>query len=124
MKTKILLILLVATLLTACNADKLRGFIPGTYVDSASSEYSIAYDTLISEQAERESNNYILHRKTGFRRIRNGKPGKDEFETEEWVGVYDPNTGVLNEISTGKTITFYPETNRLRVVKREYQKID
>ena len=115
---------MAATLLAACHTDKLRGFIPGTYVDSDSGEYSVAHDTLIIELSEEDSNNYLIHRKTGFRRINDGKPGKYQHETEEWVAVYDPNTKVLNEISTGKTITFYPETHRLRLVKREYQKID
>ncbi|WP_026898845.1 hypothetical protein [Daejeonella oryzae] len=123
MKTSILLILLAATLFTACSRDKLPDYIPGIYVDSASSEYSVAFDTLIIELSEKESNNYLIHRKTGFRRIDDGKPGKDQYETDEWVAVFEPETGVLTEISTGKTITFYPETNRMRVVRREYQKV-
>lgn len=112
------------SVVSACTRNKIKDFIPGTYVDSASSEYSVAFDTLIIELSEKESNNYLIHRKTGFRRIDDGKPGKDQYETDEWVAVYDPDTGVLNETATGKTITFYPEANRLRVVKREYQKID
>ncbi len=124
MKTTILLVLRAATLFAACNTDKMPDYIPGTYVDSASSEYSVAFDTLIIELYEKESNNYIIHRKTGFNRIEDGKLGKDQHETEEWVAVYDPDTRVLNETSSGKIITFYPETNRLRVVKREYLKID
>ena len=123
MKTRILLIALVMGV-SACTRNKIKDFIPGTYVDSASSEYSVAFDTLIIELAEKQSNNYLIHRKTGFRRIDDGKPGKAQYETEEWVAVFDPDTGVLNETATGKTITFYPETNKLRVVKREYQKID
>jgi len=124
MKTRTLSIAIVLAIVSACTVNKIKDFIPGTYVDSASSEYSVAFDTLIIELSEKESNNYLIHRKTGFRRIDDGKPGKDQYETDEWVAVYDPDNGVLNETATGKTITFYPETNKLRVVKREYQKID
>jgi len=124
MRTGILLIAMMTALVSACTTNKIEDYIPGTYVDSASSEYSIAFDTLIIEPPERESKNYIIHRKTGFRRIENGKPGKYQFKAEEWVAVFDPNTHVLNEITTGKILTFYPEANRLRVVKREYEKID
>jgi hypothetical protein len=124
MRTGILLIAMMTAVVSACTTNKIEDYIPGTYVDSASSEYSIAFDTLIIEPAEIESQNYIIHRKTGFRRIENGKLGKYQFKAEEWVAVFDPDTKVLNEITTGKTITFYPQTKRLRVVRREYQKID
>lgn len=121
MKTPIILIALMAILMAACNTDKTREFIPGTYVDTASSEYSTADDTLVIEAAE--SNNFIIYRKTGFNRINEGKSGKREYETEEWQAIYDEGTKSLTENRKGKIITFYPEAGKLKVGKREYQKI-
>ncbi|RNL54620.1 hypothetical protein D7004_07475 [Pedobacter jejuensis] len=109
-------------ILAACNSEKsTRSFITGTYVSQSEGEYSIASDTLVIEASE--SNNYIIHRKTGFKRITEGKQGKLEYETEEWNALYDEGTNALTETKKGKVITFYPEANKLLVGKREYRKL-
>lgn len=117
---KSILIALLAIILAACNADKTREFIPGTYINTAEGEYSIAHDTLVIEPSE--SNSFYIQRKTGFRIIRDGKPGKLEYETEKWNTLYDETTKSLSETRKGKLITFYPDGNKLMVGKREYKK--
>lgn len=120
MKNPILLLLLIVTFI-ACNTDKTKDFIPGTYVNAASGEYSAANDTLIIEAAA--GNNYLILRKTGFHRITGGKAGKREYESEQWNATYDSDSRSLTEIRKGKLITFYPESGKLMVGKREYQKV-
>lgn len=120
MKTSIIFIVM-AILMIACNIDKTREFIPGTYVNSAESEYSTAEDTLIIEASE--GNNYLIHRKTAFRRITDGKPGKQEHEMEEWQAIYDEAKKSLTETGSGKLITFYPDANKLILVRAEFKKI-
>ena len=122
MKTNIILFAIAAMLLAACSSDQTRTFIPGTYVNHAESEYSVADDTLVIEASE--SNNFRITRKTGFNQIRNKKQGKREYETEDWTAVYDESTKTLTETRKGKLLTFYPESNRLFVGKKEYRKID
>ncbi len=122
MKTSIILIALVTILMAACTSDKTLSFIPGTYVNSAGGEYSVADDTLYIEPSE--SNNYVIHRKTGFNVINDGKKGKRQFETEQWNAIYDEATKAMTETRKGKIITFSPESNTLKVGKREYQKIN
>lgn len=122
MKVNIILIAIVAVLISGCTDDKTRSFIPGTYVNHAESEYSTVNDTLTIEASE--SNNFQIIRNTGFKRIRNGKAGKKEYETEKWNAIYDEGTKTLTETSKGKLITFYPDANKLMVGKREYQKIN
>lgn len=124
MRTLTILTAFAVVLAAGCNQDKITAFIPGTYVNQASGEYSTAYDTLVIEQADAKSNNYIIHRKTAFRRITNGRPGKREYETEEWHAVYDEGTKSMIENSSGKVLTFYPESSHLTLGRREYQKID
>lgn len=124
MKTCIILTALAATLIAGCSRDKIRTFIPGTYVNQDSGEYSTAYDTLVIEQADKESNNYRIHRKTGFRRVTRAKHGKWKYETEEWNALYDEGTKSMTETRKGKLLTFYPESKQLRVGRREYQKIN
>lgn len=121
MKNLIILSTIAVMFIAACGTDKTREFIPGTYVNTAKSEYSIANDTLVIEPAE--SNNFFIYRKTGFRRINSGIVGKLEFEIEKWNALYDDGTKSLKEIRKGKLITFYPEANKLKVGEREYQKI-
>lgn len=122
MKTPIILAAVALLLVTACKQDKTRDFIPGTYINDAAGDYSVASDTLVIEASE--ANNYLIHRKTGFNRIIDGKKGKREYETEEWQAIYDENTKSLTEIRRGRLITFYPDSGSLRVGVREYHKID
>lgn len=120
MKTNIILSVLAIALFIACNTDKTRSFIAGTYVNETKGEFSIANDTLIIEPVE--GNNFIIHRKTGFNRIRNGKMGIAEHETEEWNAIYSEATKTLTESRRGKLISFFPNANKLMVGKREYKK--
>ncbi|SFA58487.1 hypothetical protein SAMN04488511_11970 [Pedobacter suwonensis] len=122
MKSPILLIASLVLFITGCSSNTTKEFIAGTYVSEDSSNYSMASDTL--EIEESTDNNYFIHRKTGFRLIRNGKKGKRQYETEEWKALYDTSTKSLMEISKGKIITFYPKENKLAVGKREYKKIN
>lgn len=122
MKHLIMLCAIAVLLTTACTTDKTHSFIPGTYVNSAGGEYSVADDTLAIEPAE--SNNYRIHRRTGFNLIRDGKKGKRQYETEQWNASYDEGTKSMTETRQGKIITFYPESNSLRVGTREYHKIN
>lgn len=121
MKNFILCAVVVA-MFTACKSDKVRTFIPGTYINNAGSEFSMANDTLVIEPSE--SNNFNIHRKTGFNVISNGKVGKREYETENWNAVYDEATKTLTETKKGKLITFYPDSMLLKVGKRTYQKLN
>ncbi len=121
MRTLIMLMAVVLFFTAACTSDKTRSFIPGTYVNSAGGQYSNADDTLVIEPTE--SNNYLIHRRTGFNIIRNGKTEKRQHETEEWKAVYDEATKTLTETAKGKLITFYPDSAKLMVGKREYRKL-
>lgn len=123
MKNSILLIAIAAVMMAACNSKSdTRSSIPGTYVNQAEGEYSVASDTLVIEASE--GNNYLVHRKTGFNIITDGKKGKRQYETEEWRALYDQSTKSVTEISKGKLLTFYPEAKKLLVGKREYLKLN
>lgn len=122
MKHLLILSSLLIGFIAACNTNRTRDYIPGTYINHAESEYSIADDTLVIEQLEK--NHYIIYRKTGFKRLEAGKLGRPEYDTEEWQALYDEATSSLHEVSKGKFITFYPDANKLMVGKREYRKIN
>lgn len=122
MNIKIILTALLCTVLLACGHKDNRSFLPGTYVNSSTGKYSVASDTLVIEADE--ANRFKINRKTGFNLIRNGKKGKREHETENWNAVFDEGTGVLTETRRGKVFRFYPDSNRLVIGNRAYQKIN
>jgi hypothetical protein len=122
MKKQTILPLLFAATLIACNNDKTKDFIPGTYVNHAEGEYSAANDTLLIES--QEENSFLIHRKVGFHTIRDGKPGKEQYEKEEWRATYNNENKTLTETSKGKVITPLPEANKLLVERSEYLKIN
>ncbi|MEZ2338795.1 hypothetical protein AB6735_24305 [Mucilaginibacter sp. RCC_168] len=116
-----LILLAVAALSSgACKSGPSSDNIVGTYVNDAQSEASIAHDTLVVEHSK--DNTYLLHRKTGFQMVVNGKPGKHLFETEEWTAVLDPKTSVLIESGKGKVIAF-PDSDSMTVGKRIYRRL-
>lgn len=122
MRNTILTIAVIAMIMVSCNSDRTKEFIPGTYVNSATGEYSTADDTLTIVPTDVDT--YIIHRRTGFNRIAGGKQQEREYETEEWQAVYNGNSKTLTETRTGKRITFYPASGSLRVGTREYHKIN
>lgn len=121
MKNLIVLCAVVVAMFTACKSDKVRSFIPGTYINDAGSEFSIANDTLVIEPSE--SNNFYIHRMTGFNLVIEERVGKREYGTENWNAVYDESTKTLTETKKGKLITFYPDSAKLMVGKRTYRKL-
>lgn len=122
MKTQTILPVLLALMTAACNNDKTRSSIEGTYVNTGESEYSKVKDTLVIEESE--GNTFLIHRKTGFQLIKDGKPGKEQYEKEEWKALYDEDKKVLTETSRGKIITPLPEANKLLVEKSEFIKVN
>lgn len=112
------LVLLLAC--SACQRDKSKAFLQGTFTSSATGELSTADDTLIIEPAE--NNNVLLHRRTGYNLIRNGQLGKRQYEREEWNAIYDASTQTLMETRKGKLITLYPDSGYLQIGKRKYTK--
>jgi len=107
---------------SACDRDQVRSFIPGTYVNQAGSEFSKASDTLVIEAGNH--NRYLIQRKTGFNRIRDGKTGKREYETEVWTAMYDEQSRILKETRRGKELVFDPSAGTLRITSRVYRKIN
>lgn len=124
MKKSIILFGICMAFLAACNnSNDTRSFIPGTYVNHAEGEYSVAYDTLIIQPMSEGDGTYRIYRKTAYQRIDNNKLMKVKYENEQWTALYNDETKSMQETKKGKIITFFPDANRLLVNNREYQKI-
>ena len=116
--------LLPISLLAACgNKSQTIDFIPGTYVNQAQSGYSIASDTLIITQAENTQNIYLITRKTGYRRINDGKIQALQHQVKRLTGTWDEQKQLLQIMQNGTLISFQPEQNKLLIQNSEYWKL-
>jgi hypothetical protein len=118
------MMLLPISLLAACgNKSQIIDFIPGTYVNQAQSGYSIASDTLIITQAENTQNIYLITRKTGYRRINDGKIQALQHQVKRLTGTWDEQKQLLQIMQNGTLISFQPEQNKLLIQNSEYWKL-
>lgn len=122
---KITFLLVISALgLAACNSGSaVKDFIPGTYVSQAQSEFSVANDTLVIEPAKSADNLYLVTRKTGYRRIVNGKVQAAEHKVKHWTGEWDTQRQVFQVMQTGNTFIFQPDQHGLLNGNSTYKKL-
>jgi hypothetical protein len=110
--------------LSACNRqnDRIKDFIPGTYVNSAKGEYAQAEDTLIIMPVK--DNAYLITRNTTYQAIRDGKLLPKHHQERKLNGLYDQQRQVLNEITNGRIFSFDPDKHLLKVNQATYRKIN
>jgi len=126
MKTLIVKIMLLPiSFLAACTSKskQVTEFIPGTYVNHAQSEYSIADDTLQITPDAVTGNSYQISRKTGFRRILNGKLQPEEHQVKSFNGLWDDQKRIMQITQNGIILIFQPEGNKLVIQNSAYRKL-
>lgn len=126
MKTLKFLIVLLCPLLLLWSCSRFgrnakRDFLPGSFVNAAEGEYSVAWDTLvISPLSDKD---YKILRKTAFHRKRSGKLMDRELREQNWVAIFDEKAGLLQVLKTGKLISIYPDSGMIVVGERRYHKL-
>jgi len=117
--------LAILGLLSACGSGSEANisFIPGTYVNQAQSEFSVANDTLVIETAKNTDNIYLITRKTGYRRITDGKVQQLQHQVKHWTGMWDTQKQILQVMQTGNTLIFQPDKHNLLNGSSEYWKL-
>lgn len=97
--------------------------VTGTYINHASSEFSIADDTLVVEHFK--DLDYLIHRRTGYFLLDDsGRPGKRVLEKEEWKAVYDEGSGTMTENRKGWVISFDVDKGELKLENSVFQRIN
>jgi len=113
--------------LTACNtssnSNAIADFIPGSYVNQAQSGYSVANDTLIIEKAKSTDNIYLITRKTGYRRITDGKLQALQHQVRHLSGSWDSQKQILEIMQTHTFLIFQPDKRNLLNGVSEYWKL-
>lgn len=100
---------------------EILNFIPGTYVRSIDHEFATGKDTLIITPLEGAM--YQIVKRSGFRRIHNGKELPYEHKKETWSGQYDVKTGYIQELQNGKVISFNLDKDQLLLGGVTYNKV-
>jgi hypothetical protein len=117
--------LLPISLWSACtnSSHRVTNFIPGTYVNHAQSTYSAANDTLLITQDEQNLNSYHITRRTGFRRIKDGKLQPPEYQVKSLTGIWDDGKQTLQISQNGILLLFQPDQDKLLIENSEYRKL-
>lgn len=102
-------------------SNRIKRFIPGTYVKEVRNEFLIAYDTLIIQCST--GNNYLIVNRTTYQRIRNKKLLPEQYSEETWKALYDEKSQNLYEQRLGKTFSFDPDNEKLFEGGSEYNKV-
>ena len=112
----------IAGILVACHSiSSNKDFIPGTYTNHAESPYSQADDTL-TITVTGSDNIYLVTRRTGYRRILNGKPDRLQHQLKKWTATWDTQKRQLVILQTGGILTFPQSGNSLLYGSSEYRR--
>lgn len=113
--------------IAACQSNRggaAGDFIPGTYVNQAQSEFSVANDTLVITKAASTDYIYLITRKTGYRRIGEGKLYPLKHEIKHLTANWDPVKQMLKLLQNETTIIFQPEQHKLYIGSNAYWKLN
>ncbi len=120
-------LLLLSIALGACRGDDdvagTKSTISGTYIRRAESDYSKTMDTLIVTPYDTKAGTFIILRKTGFHRIKDGKLQPKEKKQERMITVWDEETHQLQELKEGKLYTFPATGTELLAGTAKYRKV-
>lgn len=98
-------------------------FIPGTYVNQAQSQFSVANDTLVIKKAPNTDYIYLITRRTGYRRIGEGKLYPLKTEVRQLTGNWDPVKQVMQLMQNETTLIFQPDQQKLFIGSNAYWKV-
>jgi len=108
---KIILVFDIAILilLISCSSlmkDKIKEFIPGTYIRFSQQEFGAEYDTLIITLQNPSANEYNILRKWKYERVLDGNELQPEYKRIRSSGIYLSKHKIIQETETGDVISF------------------
>jgi hypothetical protein len=115
-----------AVCLTACHpgSGQKTASLVGTYVKVSESEYSKAHDTLEVTSYAGGGNIYVLSERNGYTVLREGQPTTSGHKQYRETAVFNPSTGQLQGLASGRLLVFSPEKGALLAGAGVYQKIN
>jgi ribosomal protein L28 len=125
---KMIALLTLVIFLMGCNglinADKVKPFIPGTYLASWKTSFSNAVDTmLIAPVTENGSEGYLITRRTHLQFINAANKRAPEYSITKWTGSYNHQDKTIVVQSNGRVLSFDPSANVMRMGNIVYRKL-
>jgi hypothetical protein len=107
----------------ACRSvtEPVADFIPGVYVRPFQTEFAVGSDTL--ELSLQSANVYLIHKRSGFNRVKEGKLQAKEWRGEKWTAAWNTEKEVLEEMKRGKLLHFNVADGKLFLGASEYVKV-
>lgn len=104
--------------------DRLKSFIPGTYIRAFEGEYSIGNDTSVIQQPEAVNNYYTIQHKMSYRQLKDKRLLPVEYKTENWTAIFNEKNNLLEEQTKGKRLSFLPDEQALLLGANKFRKIE
>lgn len=127
MKTALLAHIIILVILVGCGlmktGDKIKSFIPGTYIRLSKNEFGKQYDTLTISLQNPLANEYKIVRKWNYERIINGGKLIPEYRKKESSAIYDPVHKLLQEFSGREIYSIDVKGNCLFSGPNKYKKL-
>jgi hypothetical protein len=125
---KMIAVLTLVIFLMGCNgilnSDKVKPFIPGTYLATWKTSLSNAVDTMtIAAVAENGSEGYLITRRTHLQFINAAKKRAPEYSITKWVGSYNATDKNIVVNMNGRVLSFDPDNKLLRMGSIVYKKL-
>lgn len=104
-------------------SDRVKVFIPGTYIRFSKNEFGNEYDTLIISLQNSSAGEYKIVRKWKYERAVDENKTEPEYHIKTTTAIYDPAHQLLEENGTGKMYSIDVKANCLFNGSNKYQKL-
>lgn len=120
-----LLVTITTLLLLSCRefSDRVKTSIPGTYMASWKTTFSVAVDTLTITVSSTGGDAYFIVRRTHLQFINAAKNREPEYAISKWQGYYRPTDKTIIVQVNGRILSFNPESKSLRMGNLVYRKL-
>jgi hypothetical protein len=114
----------VATSCTSFFSDKVRSFIPGTYISHWENEFTTATDTIeIRSPQDAGSETFRITRRTSSMQTIEGRKMQPNYKIAYWNGKYDNDTKTMFIINNGRILNFDAKKQEMNMGSVVYKKL-
>ena len=117
-----IMLLLAGLLGLGCRENRMKAFVPGTYVKVTESEFGKAWDTL--RMAPLGGKLYRVERSIGYQSMLDGQLLEKKFRRSRWQSELEVERGELHDKAFGHVLRLLPDSNGLEMGGMHFYKIN
>ncbi len=120
---KYIVILILAGLFgLGCRENRMKAFVPGTYVKVTESKFGKAWDTL--RMAPLGGKSYRVERSIGYQSMLDGQLLEKKFKRSRWASELEVARRELRDKAFGHVLRLLPDSNGLEMGGMRFYKIN